>query len=300
VLDRLTDATPAIVHFRGGVFKDGHYFVFFRESRDHVLVSDPGFGVAWCPKSKLMKQYAPYMSGHFLVVKRLPSEGDSRTAIPRIPVSQPEVSLAMTTLQRERGYHDFKIRVLNDGKKAVELLGGKGSCSCFRGARLDSDDQVIGPGEEALLLVRFDKHKISYGVKANRVRVQWKDRDGGNKWTMYVVVRTNVIDGPPSARVSHLPEVLLFDESGGETERTSELVVLAPAEADLRFVRSTTPGVDVEKVAAALAAWEPSQSARIVHRFRIKVTGDAGARRGELVFDLGDEKDALEVDVIVH
>ncbi len=240
-----------------------HFAVLLPVGNRRCLLADVGVYTA-AVSERLIGKILLRRIGHRCLVVR---PGGSPAAGPLVHLSDAKViTVDAGDVAAGPGMFVARFRLKNDGDAPVAIGVAKGTCFCFRGARILGKSQTILPGSVGTVALSFDRRDLGAGAI---VRVATIAFTGTPPRIVTVVVRCDISESRHSAQLTWFPERVSTGILRPPITAVSELItVLVP--------KGVTVGAPtISGKFAAIVRSAPLNRAdkfgRVIERFNIKL-----------------------------
>lgn len=244
----------------------GHYVVLMHGGRAGFFVVDIGEYVGWESKADITNRMGQSFSGLLLLVR--PGGAPVARHIFRLDAKQ--VLINAGDIASGPGMLHIPLLLKNTSDRPISIAIARGTCFCFRGAKIVGGDGRITPGKVGKIMMKFKRDIIGIGNIEREVLFSFA---GYPNHFLRVVVYAHMTTAHPPVQLTWYPQAinlgLVRNNSvlGGQ-----EFTVLTPKGVSLGFPAASSKVIRVIRLGDSGGQREVDDFGRTVHEFVVDLS----------------------------
>ncbi len=236
-----------------------HYLTVTACGPKGLYIADPGVYNGWLRLDYLKKHLSPLMSPGCLLV---------RGHI--YPISREQaVFIDLGSIPPGPGNLRVTLRVRNTLGTSTNIATTRGTCDCFKFARLDQPHE-LGPGRTGTLELDFSRGKIPRGTSEREVLLTFTGQPGK---VFTVVVRTDISAAGEASQLNWFPQLIqLGNVKHGSSLGCEELTILVPQSISLATPQVSSKYLRILPIRNLAGKTPQDQYGRMVEHFAVDLS----------------------------
>ncbi len=241
----------------------GHYFVLLHGPPGRIFVGDIGNFVGTESLENLNDRLGRDFSGMFLLVR----PGGAPAATRAFAASDSRIVLRVGDIASGPGVIRVPFILKNTASRPISIALAKGTCYCFRGARIIGHGGTIEPGQASTIVMKFRRSVIGIGNIEREVLFRFA---GYNGHLLRVVIQAHITAAHTPTQLTWYPsQVSLGIVRNRNNLNGEEFTVLVPKGELLGRPISSTKNISVIELASPSGVPQTDDFGRTVQNYVI-------------------------------
>ena len=228
-----------------GVGEFGHYLVLLAGTGKRFYAVDIGAASGWAGVKGVQDRVGADFSGLALFIR----PGGAPAPLRVYPLGRRHVVVRVGEIAAGPGMIHIPFLLKNTADKPIRIAIARGTCYCFRGAVVDTQNHAIAPGQTGKIILKFKRSVIGIGNIEREVLFQFSNDP---KHVLDVVVHAHITATHPPIQLTWYPSQIDLGVIRHRSKLSGEeFTVLVPKGDSLRPPICSSKDISVIAVAGS-------------------------------------------------